>query len=219
MAKVIPLDFVALFMAQKIELILIFDAFGNDFQFQGVRQSDDGSGDRGLFRVGRDISHKRLVDFQLIDGKVLQAAQAGVAGAKIVKREFQAQAMKLAHDGYGFIRVAHEHAFSDFDFQVLRLDFGFLQNASDEGYKVLLAKLPCGEIDGDSHRRQTDALPSFDLSADDFQGPGSDRNDQAPVSSASGINKVGETKPDSGRCQRISASAPASCPVARFSLG
>ena len=70
-----PLDLLTTVFAKKVELVLRFNSFGKDAQSEVVCHLDHRSGDRGVPLVCRDVSNEGLVNFQRIDGILLQMTQ------------------------------------------------------------------------------------------------------------------------------------------------
>ena len=62
----------------------MFNAFCNYPQCQALCQADDTARDGGIIRVGGDVAHERLVNFQLVDIKSLEVTKVRIAGAKVV---------------------------------------------------------------------------------------------------------------------------------------
>ena len=83
-ADEIALHVVAAAGPQEIDLRLGFHAFGDHLDLQLLRQRDDRAGDRLVVVVARNILDEGPVDLQPADGKALQRAEAGIAGAEIV---------------------------------------------------------------------------------------------------------------------------------------
>ncbi len=80
------LDQVAAMFLQIGELPGGLDALGGDFEFQILREREDG-GDDGLgIAVAAEGLDEMLVDFQPAEGEVREIAERGIAGAEIVER-------------------------------------------------------------------------------------------------------------------------------------
>ena len=61
-------------------------------------ERNDGSYDRGGILIGVQISNETHVDFQLLDRKALQVADARIAGTEVVDRHHHAQTAQLLQD-------------------------------------------------------------------------------------------------------------------------
>lgn len=78
--------------AQRLELLNLpgrFHALGHGPDSHRVGKIDAAAHDRRISRIRLQAHDEGPVDFQLIDGKILQVGEAGVAGAKIVDGEAQ----------------------------------------------------------------------------------------------------------------------------------
>ncbi len=64
----------AIMIEQKIQLSLIFHAFGDHFQIQAAGEGDDGAGDGGILGVVGDVAQKTAVDFEAADGELFEMA-------------------------------------------------------------------------------------------------------------------------------------------------
>ena len=53
---------------------------------QAFCHADDGGCDRRVIGIHDDIANKRTVDFEPVDLKLPQVAEAGIAGPKVVNR-------------------------------------------------------------------------------------------------------------------------------------
>ena len=62
----------------------MFHALCNHPQSQAFGEADDAARDGGIIRVGRDVTHQRLVNFQLVDIETLEVPKVRIAGAKVV---------------------------------------------------------------------------------------------------------------------------------------
>ncbi len=100
--------------AQGIEQIafgLGFHPFGHHFQPQCVPHGDDCFDDFQIARIGEDVLHETLVDFQPVERELREVAQRGVAGAEIVQRELHAHAAQRVQRLAGLDRIGHQCGF------------------------------------------------------------------------------------------------------------
>ena len=89
--EIIALPLVAMQVQKASVLLGCFHAFGNDPFPQTLAHADHGADDIGIVRVGDHPVDKRLIDFERVDRKSTQVAQAGIAGAKVINRELHPQ--------------------------------------------------------------------------------------------------------------------------------
>ena len=83
--KALPL--LASLSPQECQLLLRFHALGNDPLLEVASHADHGADDGRVVRIGRQILHEGLVDFQGVDRETLQVTQARIAGTKIIDRQ------------------------------------------------------------------------------------------------------------------------------------
>lgn len=82
----ITLPVVAAHGRQQIALLGGFHPFGHHLHAQGVGHGHHGFAQGQFGGVRCQVAHKRLVDFDEVDGKTLQVRQRRVAGTKVVQR-------------------------------------------------------------------------------------------------------------------------------------
>jgi hypothetical protein len=78
------------------------------------------NGDGWSLRVALDVAHEGAVDLQVIDREQLEVGERGVAGAEVVDGQRDAHAPSACENDDGFLRVFHDRAFGDFQFQQWR---------------------------------------------------------------------------------------------------
>ena len=86
-AAVEALEDIAAFVAQRVELALRFDTFGDDFHRQAVRHGDHGAGYRQIVAAVRQVADEGAVDLEDVHRQFLEVGERGVAGAEIVNGE------------------------------------------------------------------------------------------------------------------------------------
>ena len=161
--------------AHRIQLIVRLDPFGRGQHAQRIRQPHDRGDDRGV-AVGRigDAADEGLVDLDLVERRVLQIAERGIAGAEIVQRQADAQHLERGEDFLGGGAIAHHHRFGQFDFQ----PFG-RQAAVGQRLGHGRGKARVGELRGRYvHRDLHPARPFGGIGAGLFQHPIAQRADQ-----------------------------------------
>ena len=126
-----------------------FHALGENRNLQALRQDDRRAHDRHRLRAGVDVGDEGAVDLDLVEGKVLQGGERGVAGAIVVHRDLHAPGFQLAHDGEGMVVVLDDARFGDFQFEARGGKTGGCQDLVDHPGQVRLRNLRRGDIDGD----------------------------------------------------------------------
>ena len=80
----ITLRFVAAMDAQQIEHLFALDAFGNRPQAEAARHLDNRADNRRVFRIGRQIADKRLVDLEFVHLEPFEIRKARITGTEVV---------------------------------------------------------------------------------------------------------------------------------------
>src|ERR1043166_8024179 len=89
-AEIEPLSLAALLGLKESQLFARFHTFRDDPKAEALAHADHraedetGAEHEGAGRIGRELMHERLVDFQHIDRKLRQIAQARIARSKII---------------------------------------------------------------------------------------------------------------------------------------
>src|SRR5713226_9885340 len=120
--KVIPLDLVTAVRAQEFQLLLGFDAFGNNLLLQAMRHTDDGDRNRSVIRIGGDVTDEGEVDLERIDREALEISKTRVTGPEVIDGNPDAEGFQPAQDGNGPLCMCHQRAFRQLEFKQLRVD-------------------------------------------------------------------------------------------------
>lgn len=86
-AEEVALALRAMMVLKVCSLFLCLDTLGNHEVFEILPHVNYCAGDRGVIRIASDLGDEGLINFQNVDRKLLQVAEAGIAGAKIVHRQ------------------------------------------------------------------------------------------------------------------------------------
>ena len=89
---------------------LVFDAFGDGDKTETVAETNDGGGNLSALAGEGHGTDEGGVNFELVEGKGLKMAEAGVAGAEVVEGEPGALLLQFVRDEVGELRVADESA-------------------------------------------------------------------------------------------------------------
>ena len=98
-----------------------FHTFRNDAKLEAFTHVDDGADEGGIVRVSGHLVDERLVDLQGMNGELPQITQTGITRAEVINGKLYAQACKCMQHGIGNLDVSHENTFSQFQFQIGRL--------------------------------------------------------------------------------------------------
>ncbi|EKD39902.1 MAG: hypothetical protein ACD_75C00256G0002 [uncultured bacterium] len=141
-AEVEPLHLVAAMAPKIAELPFGLDALGDNLEVEVMAEGDDGLGDRRTAWVVGHLADKGDVHFQFVEGKPLEVAEAGIAGAEIVDGKVHPQPLQVVQHGGGTLHVPHDHALDDLQFQVARLKAAVPQNIRDSLVQARKPELP-----------------------------------------------------------------------------
>lgn len=134
MGEVVALAIVAAHGAQEIDLGGDFKAFGDDFHSEIVGQFHHGMKDRGVIAAGGGVADEGAVDLQYINGETMEVGEGRVSRAEIV--HVQANAEILDTPENGFIGIAHDIGFGDFELEAIGVDAGVGEDIAEVGEEV-----------------------------------------------------------------------------------
>ena len=160
-------------------------------------------------------AHEALVDLDLVERRLLQIAERGIAGAEIVEREPHADRLQPGEHLVGRVIVGEEHAFGDLQLE-LRAAGRRLRR-----WRARRSSADSGSTNwiGDRLTAMRTLLGPFGrFEAGGAQHPFADLRIR-PASSASGMNMSGEIDPRVGWCQRTSASKPEISSLRALTIG
>ena len=120
-AKQVALELLVAKIQQEVVLPGGLDPFGDDLQVQVMGELRDRAGQGGVLRLERHIAHKRCVNFQRVDGQLLQVALRRITGAKIVQRQLEATALQLLHLGGDVVSIIDQAAFGQLQLEPVRI--------------------------------------------------------------------------------------------------
>lgn len=106
-------------------------AFGDDGELHAVAEGDDGAHDGCIVRVVGQAAHEGLVDFEEVQGQAFEVAEGRVAGAEIIDRQLDAQALELVQHRERFFGLAHDEVFGDFQLQAAGFEAVIVQQLFD----------------------------------------------------------------------------------------
>src|SRR5690606_27304481 len=93
------------------------DALGNHRHAQVVGNADDGLGEVRVFLVVGQVADEGAVDLQLVELEALEVGERGVAGAKVVDGQLDAQRVNRVERGRDVGQLGHEGALGDLEFE------------------------------------------------------------------------------------------------------
>jgi hypothetical protein len=111
-----------------------------------VGQVDDRGHDRRVLLVGEQAGHERPVDLELVDREPLEVRQRGVAGAEVVDRQADPEALQLGQGGAGGLDVLHQHRLGDLQVHGGRVDAGLGEDLGHHPGEVGVGELAAGQV-------------------------------------------------------------------------
>jgi hypothetical protein len=127
---------------------LRLDALGDHEVLEALSHVNDGAYDSRVIGIGSDLVDKGLVNFEDIDGKLPEIAEAGIAGAEVIHRKLYPHHFELSeYSGRGFGMV-HKDALGELEFEISRFQASFRKYRPDTFNKTLIAELDGGNVDG-----------------------------------------------------------------------
>ena len=151
-ADEIALYAVAASIGEERQLLMCFDAFGDDRDVEAVAEADHGLDDGGRLRIARQMHHESTVDLDLVEGKSLQIGQRRIARAEIVHRDAHAERFQPPQQRQAAIKVLDQHAFGDFQLQPAGGEAGFQQDRMHHTDHIAAHELRRRQIDRDLQR-------------------------------------------------------------------
>src|SRR5581483_5474217 len=93
---------------------------GDRRQAEALGQVDDRAHDLGVAGVALHGAHERTVDLDLVEVKLAEVVEAGIAGAEIVEGNLDADILEGAEGRAGRADIGDQRGFRDLDFQTPR---------------------------------------------------------------------------------------------------
>jgi len=129
---------------------LSFDTFGDGGEAEAVAEADDGGSDLAALAGMAHGADEAGVDFELVEGKGLEMAEAGVAGAEVVEGETGALLFEFGGDAVGVLWIAGEGALGDLEDEAAEREAGLLGGGADVFGEREVGELGEGDVDGES---------------------------------------------------------------------
>ncbi|MCY1276714.1 hypothetical protein D9M70_253820 [compost metagenome] len=175
------LHLVARVFAEEVQLFLALHALGDHHQVQAVGHGDDGAGDlRVLFAVGQAVD-EAAVDLQHVDGELLEVVERGIAGAEVIHRHRQAEALQPGEGLHRLGDVAHQDAFGQLQLQAGRRRAGLVEDVGDARAQLAVGELARRQVHRDLRHPHLLPVPDLELAAGLAQQPVADLGDQAEL--------------------------------------
>jgi hypothetical protein len=112
-------------------VVLVFDAFGYGEHAETVAEADDGGGDLAALTGEGHGTDEAGVDLDLVEGKGLELAEAGIADAEVIEGETGALFLELVSDKVGQLRVSEEGALGDLEDEAVEGKVALLGGGAD----------------------------------------------------------------------------------------
>ena len=158
-----------------------FDAFGDHFQAEVVRQVDHGVHQLAVFFAQLHAADKAFVDLEQRNRQAVEVHERREAGAKIIQRKTHTQPTQRIHRLFDQIAAAHDGSFGQFEFQPAGIDAPLGDQAAQGRQQLTVLKLAERQVDRHVQCRQ----PEFAQRLHVAQGAGNDpvtqRHDQTAL--------------------------------------
>ena len=99
--EIVALGLIAAMGLQEGHLFAGLHAFGDNLLVETFGHGDHGGDNRGVVGLGGDVMHERLVDFQTINGKHFQIAQAGITRTEVIRSQAHSDGFEGTEGGGG----------------------------------------------------------------------------------------------------------------------
>ena len=142
-----------------------------------MTEVDGGADDVRLTHVARHCGNERLVDLDLVDRQAVEVSQRRVPGAEIVDRQPYTRVFEARQDLQDALRLGHDHAFRDFEDELMRIRAGLPDQLVDLLWKRRIDQVAHRDVD--RHReRPAGVVPAAPLAERRSQHPAGQRPDQ-----------------------------------------
>ena len=148
----------------------VFDAFGDHREAELLAQLDGGRHDGGVAGVRAQLDDERAVDLQSIKRKLLQIAQARIAGAEVVKHHVHAEVLNLAKHRQGILGVRQDDVLGDLQFEQHGVELRLAQDRANRGQEGAGEHLRGRQVDADANGL-AGLFPGARLTAGGFENP------------------------------------------------
>ena len=143
----VPLRELAAQRLKGRELLLVLHALGHRRQVHVLGHGHDGAHQFRAAAVFQHTQHEGTVDFQGVEGLVVQVTQGRVPGAEVVQVQFHAQRLHLLQGLEDGLRLPQQHALGDFDVQPRRVKTRFVQHILKEIHRARRTEMLGTEVD------------------------------------------------------------------------
>ena len=155
--------------------------------------------ERSAFSV--DAGHERPVDLDRVERQVLEVRQRRVAGPEVVEHEADTQVAQAAKRPDARLGLVHQHALGDLELEGAGVEAGLREDRRRRPRQVGLGELARRQVDRHEQRRRV-ATARLACHAGAWRQAVSSTQRPigtiSPVSSASGMNASGGTRPRVG---------------------
>src|SRR6202043_1331549 len=148
-ADEIALYRVAALIGEEAQLLLGFDALGDDRHLEAVAEADHRANDRRRLRIAPEIDDESAVDLDLVEWKRLQIAQRGISAAEIVHGNAHAERLQPPQQRQTAIEILDQHAFGDFQLKPIRREAGFEKYRMHQADQIAVHELRRRQVDRD----------------------------------------------------------------------
>ena len=154
-------------------MLLRLHALGRRLHAQAVAQRGDRADDGHGFLILHQVTHKGLVDLDLVERKAAQVAERRVSGAEIIQRYGDPHGAQLMQRRQGAHGVLQQDRFRDLQLQPVRPQAGCVECFPHGGDKIAFLELNRRQVHGNADVGR----PVLRLETGHSQHPLADRDD------------------------------------------
>jgi len=140
MGEIIPLEFITQTASQEIRLRVRFDTLCNDGQIETLGQRNNRLDNRRVHRIGREVAHEGLVNFQGRDREVLQVAKGRIFDAEVVNGDPNPDVAQFPERGNGPFPILDEETLRELHLERGGLQTGLVQDLDDHVAQIMVLK-------------------------------------------------------------------------------
>jgi hypothetical protein len=141
---------------EHVRVRLVFDTFGDGDKTEAVSEANNGCGDLSALSGEGHGTDEGGVDFELVEGKGLEMAEARVAGAEVVESEPGALLLQFVCDEVGELGIADKGTLGDLEDEALEGEGCLLGRGTNVSRERTIGELGERDIDGEREVRGKD---------------------------------------------------------------
>jgi hypothetical protein len=109
--------------SDPVELLqsdLVLDAFGNRFDLELARYTNDGLDDLQVFLVAEQVPHELHIYLEIVDGQVPEVGERPVADAEVIEGDRTTMLAQTHREGPRRVEIIRDRGLGDLEHEVFR---------------------------------------------------------------------------------------------------